>query len=76
MAWTEIVATFWSALFVISVAIVTHNQEQPSRLAGAALGFAAGLVLALFGVALRGFLSAGHFTARGHRDGWFQFKYK
>jgi hypothetical protein len=56
MVWTEIVAIIWSALFVISVAIITHSQERPSRLAGAASVFAAGSVLALFGVALRGVL--------------------
>jgi hypothetical protein len=54
MVWTEIVAIIWSTLFVISVAMITHNQGRPSHLARAASVFAAGSVLALFGIALRG----------------------
>ena len=56
MAWSEIVAIIWSALFVLSVAIMTHNEERPSHLASGALLFAAGSVLALFGVVLKGTL--------------------
>jgi hypothetical protein len=56
MVWTEIVAIIWSAMFVVSVAIVMHNQERASRLATAALMFVAGSILVLFAVALKGTL--------------------
>jgi hypothetical protein len=52
MPWTELLIIGWSALFVVSVAIMTRSEESPSRLARAALLFAGGSILALFGVVL------------------------
>jgi hypothetical protein len=55
MVWTESIAVIWSALFVVCSGIVTRNQDRPSRVATAAQLFAAVSVLALLGVALRGY---------------------
>jgi hypothetical protein len=56
MAWTELLIIGWCALFVVSVAIMTQSEESPSRLARAALLFAGGSILALFGVVFWGTL--------------------
>jgi hypothetical protein len=53
MAWTELLIIGWSALFVVSVAIMTQSDEEsPSWFARAALLVAGGSVLARLGVVL------------------------